>query len=197
MTSSTIAYYDSCADELIERYDSADMSKLHTVFDRYIQPGQKVLDIGFGSGRDMLYLKGKGVDLFGIDGSEAFVRHFKEQHLSQKPIVFHSILPDIALPKEHEHSFDAVYSVATWMHLPKEVHFEAIESMKHFLKTDSIVILSYSYTPRENDPRFFEALVPEQIASLFELAGFGLIEEVYTADGLGRDEVRWVTQVFK
>ena len=83
MTSSTITYYDSRVDELIERYDSADMSELHTVFDRYIQPGQKVLDIGFGSGRDMLYLKGKGVDIFGIDASEAFVRHFKEWQPSQ------------------------------------------------------------------------------------------------------------------
>ena len=196
MISSTIEYYDSHTDELIERYDSADMSELHTIFDRYIQPGQKVLDIGFGSGRDMLYLKGKGVNLFGIDASEAFVRHFKERHPSQKPIVFHSILPDIALPEEHEHSFDAIYSVATWMHLPKEVHFKAIESMKHFLKTDSIVILSYSYTSRENDPRFFEMLVPEQIENLFEVTGFRLIEEVCTADGLGRDEVKWVTQVF-
>ena len=134
MTSSTIKYYDSRADELIERYNSADMSELYTVFDRYIQPGQKVLDIGFGSGRDMLYLKRKGVDVFGVDASEVFVRHFKERQPSRRQIVFHSILPDIAIPKEHEHSFDVIYSIATWMHLPKEAHFEAIESMKYFLK---------------------------------------------------------------
>lgn len=197
MISSTIEYYDSRTDELIERYDSADMSGLHAVFDRYIQPGQKVLDVGFGSGRDMRYLKRRGVDLLGIDASEAFVRHFKERQPSQNQIVFHSILPDIALPKEREHSFDAIYSVATWMHLPKEVHYEAVLSIKRFLKADGIVILSYSCTPRENDPRFFEAFVPEQVADLFELAGFGLIEDVVTGDGLGRDEVKWVTQVFQ
>jgi len=39
--------------------------------------------------------------------------------------------------------------------------------------------------------------VLEQIANLFELSGFGVIEEFYTGDGLGRDEVKWVTQVFK
>ena len=196
MAPSTIEYYDSCANELIERYDKADMSELHTVFDRYIQPGQKVLDLGFGSGRDMLYLKHKGVDIFGIDASEAFVQHFEKQQPSEKKIVFHSILPDITLPKELEHSFDTICSVATWMHLPEEVHPEAIMSMKCFLKDDGIVILSYSCTPRENDPRFFEALVPEQVANLFELSGFRLIEDIYTSDGLGRDEVKWVTQVF-
>jgi len=53
------------------------------------------------------------------------------------------------------------------------------------------------YDSRADDPRFFETLVPEQITDVFELTGFGLIEEVYIGDGFGRDEVEWVTQVFK
>ena len=41
------------------------------------------------------------------------------------------------------------------------------------------------YDFRVDDPRFFEMLVPEQI------------EDLYAGDSLGRDEVKWVTQVFK
>ena len=37
MTSSTIDYYNSHSDELITRYDNADMSKVHRILDRYIE----------------------------------------------------------------------------------------------------------------------------------------------------------------
>ena len=50
MTSSTIDYYDSHADKLVARYDSADMSEMHKIFDKYISTEQNVLDLGFGSG---------------------------------------------------------------------------------------------------------------------------------------------------
>ncbi len=83
------------------------------------------------------------------------------------------------------------------MHLPKEEHFEAILSIKKYLKPNGKVILSYSYTPRKNDPRFFENIVPEQIAMLFESFGFTLIDSIFTSDGLDRDEIKWVTQVFQ
>ncbi len=49
------------------------------------------------------------------------------------------------------------------------------------------------YDSRTDDPRFFETLAPEQIANLFEISGFGLIEDVCTGDGFGRDEVKRVT----
>ena len=54
----------------------------------------------------------------------------------------------------------------------------------------------FNISPRENDPRFFEKPVPDQVAMPFESFDFGLIESVYTDDGLDRDEIRWVAQVY-
>jgi len=53
----TQTYYDQNHKELIERYNLATPTPLHKLFKRYIQKSHKVLDIGFGSGRDLRYIR--------------------------------------------------------------------------------------------------------------------------------------------
>jgi len=55
----TTEFYNTNALQLIDRYENADMSLLHQVFLQYLPTGSKVLDIGFGSGRDLEFLKKK------------------------------------------------------------------------------------------------------------------------------------------
>lgn len=196
-SSETLEYYDQNATDLIDRYNSADMSAVHQLLDRYIHPFDNVLDIGFGSGRDLLYLASRGVTGWGIDGSTAFVNALKEVQPEMARRLFHSVLPALSLPDSLQSCFDVIFSIAAWMHLPKEEHFEAILNIKKFVKPGGTVILSYSTIPREKDPRFFEAVSPEKTALLFESFGFSLIESATTTDGLGRDSIEWVTQVFR
>lgn len=63
MTNQTQEFYESNAHNLMERYDSADMSALHHLFAKHIPPNSKVIDIGFGSGRDLAYLQSHGYDV--------------------------------------------------------------------------------------------------------------------------------------
>jgi len=196
-SSETLEYYDRNAPDLIERYNSAEMSAVHRLLERYISRSSNILDIGFGSGRDLLYFGSRGATGWGIDGSQVFVNRFKEEQPSMKERLFYSVLPALTLPNSLLGFFDIIFSIATWMHLPKEEHFEAILNIKKFIKPGGSVILSYSTTPRGNDPRFFEEVSPEKTALLFESFGFALIETTTTEDGLARDSIEWVTQVFK
>lgn len=194
---STIDFYNTNARSLISRYDNADMRPLYGIFDRYLLQSHTVLDIGFGSGRDLLYLNRKNICSYGIDGSTEFVQQFQNKYTDLCNKVFHSILPKISLSDNFKGSFDAIISVATWMHLPKEEHFEAILNIKQFLKANGIVILSYSTSPRRDDPRFFEEINPDKIALLFESFGFTMLESNTNSDGLDRESIEWVTQVYK
>lgn len=194
---STIDYYNSHTSELVERYNQADVKSLHRLFDRYILSNHTVLDLGFGSGRDLLYLQDKGVQIWGNDGSTEFVERFKRAYPALEKRIFHSILPEISLPNECKAMFDAVISIATIIHIPKEEHFEIILNLKKYLKPKGMVILSYSTRPRMDDPRFFESLEPNQMALLFESFGFSLVESLCNNDGLGRENIEWVTQVFR
>ena len=53
MKSETLKYYDENFQMLYDRYNSANMDKTHKILDRYISASDRVLDIGFGSGRDL------------------------------------------------------------------------------------------------------------------------------------------------
>ncbi|QOP41471.1 class I SAM-dependent methyltransferase [Sulfurimonas marina] len=197
MKSNTLDYYNKNASNLYERYNSADMTKVHKVLDKHINGSDKVLDIGFGSGRDLLHLKRRGITGWGVDGSKSFINLFTADYQSFKERIFHSVLPSLNLSDEFKEFFSVIYSIATWMHLPKEEHFEAILNIKKYLKPGGKVIISYSITTRENDPRYFEDINQEQLSLLFETFGFSLVETTTSADGLGRNNITWITQVFQ
>ena len=90
---STIEYYDHRADDLIPNYETADMSDLHTFLLSHQLPNSKVLDIGFGSGRDLSFLQDKGFEIWGIDPSQKFVDHAKERFPTISNHFFTTSLP--------------------------------------------------------------------------------------------------------
>jgi cyclopropane fatty-acyl-phospholipid synthase-like methyltransferase len=197
MKSITQEYYNKNAKELYELYNSANMDKTYKILDKHIKGSDKLLDIGFGSGRDMLHFKRRGVTSWGVDSSDVFVDIFKSEYPSFAQRIFHSSLPSMNLPNEFDGFFSVIYSIATWMHIPREEHFKAILDIKKYLRENGKVIISYSVNKREDDSRFFEDINPQQLAILFESFGFELIESNATADGLGRVELEWITQVYQ
>lgn len=50
-----MSYYNDHAKEYIDNTLNCDMSHLYNDFIKYLKEHDKVLDIGFGSGRDSLY----------------------------------------------------------------------------------------------------------------------------------------------
>lgn len=64
MSSQTQQFYEKNSRDLIARYDSADMSALHQLLVKHIPPKSKVIDIGFGSGRDLAFLRLQGYHFY-------------------------------------------------------------------------------------------------------------------------------------
>jgi tRNA G46 methylase TrmB len=52
----TQTYYNQNHQALIKTYNQAKLPHLHNLFKKHINPNHKVLDIGFGSGRDLKYI---------------------------------------------------------------------------------------------------------------------------------------------
>ena len=193
----TMDFYDTYALELIKRYDNADMSSLHKLLLKYIPQSSSVLDIGFGSGRDLQFLYDNGYDVWGIDPSAKFVVNCKDRFPTKKQQFFEASIPFdkkvLGLGKE----FDAVITIAMWMHLQCEQYEDVVESIRNISKRSSTVIISYSEGSRVNDERYFKDVDLEYIIQLFSAKGFILVETITSIDSLDRDSLTWITVIFK
>ena len=194
---STISYYDDVADNLIASYETADMSNLHTFLIENLRPKSKILDIGFGSGRDLAFLRDNGFDIWGIDPAQKFVDHAKKRFPDISDHFFKASLPNLDMPKELQHTFDSIILVAVWMHLPKSMYSDAVKSLCSLLKPQGKIILSYSITPRTGETkRYFENVDSDLLQSLFEEYGCTKVSTITNKDGLGEREIKWVTEAY-
>ena len=183
-------FYSKNHISLIKQYDSI-CSPLKPLFDRYIQPNHKVLDIGFGSGRDLKYIKNLGASCYGVDNCKRFVDALKEDNYFRDR-VFLGSLPYLKLDID---KFDTITIVAVLMHLSLEEIALSIQNLKKYLVDNGLIIVSYSITPRESDERFFEDLRGRVVEEIFLNCGFELVEENKSVDSLGRG-IEWRSEVY-
>jgi len=195
---STISFYEQKANKLISQYETAEMSNLHTFLLENFLPNRKVLDIGFGSGRDLSFLKNNGFGIWGIDPTEEFVDYAKKRFPSEKDHFYQTSLPSLqGLPHKFFHAFENIMLIAVWMHIPKELYRETVQAILSLLKPQGRIVLSYSITPRtETTDRYFENVDKEYLHRLFENEECSLISEIANKDGLGEREITWVTEAY-
>lgn len=74
MDQSTLQYYEENAELLANRYNSADLSALHNILQRWLPPQGGVLEIGCGSGRDALFMKSLGCHVTALDGNPSMAK---------------------------------------------------------------------------------------------------------------------------
>jgi len=190
-------FYNNHAEELINQYDHAKVVQLHSLFSKYIRIDNVVLDIGFGSGRDLREISKITPNIFGIDACEKFIKN-AEQNITLQGRVTKSILPDIIIDgfKINVDSFDVIVSIAVLMHLDMKEIEQTIEKMKSILTMNGIVIISYSLKRKHIDDRHFEPLTREIIRDIFRKFGFIKIDESQNNDGMNR-KIEWVIQVYR
>ena len=194
---STITYYNNLADNLIPSYETADMSNLHTFFLSNLVPNSKVIDIGFGSGRDLAFLRDKGFDIWGIDPVQKFVDYAKKRFPNIENHFFKTSLPYLEIPKDLQYSFDAVILIAVWMHLPKNTYEDAIKRLSTLLRPHGKIIISYSITPRKGETeRYFENVDSNLLQNLFEVHGCVKVASITNEDGLSEREITWITEAY-
>ena len=195
---STIKYYNKSANKLYTSYENADMSPLHKLLLSNIEPKGNVLDIGFGSARDLAFLLEKGFNIWGIDPAEEFVNKAKQRFKNTNNRFIIASLPNLNVPVSFYRNFDAVILIALWMHLPREIYKDTVEVICSFLRPNAKVIISYSITARVGETeRYFEEVDSRYLQELFENNGCIKIVNSSNSDGLGNREITWITEVYQ
>ena len=108
------------------------------LFNDYIIPGDKVLDLGCGNGRFLQFLADKDIDYIGVDFSEKLIKIAKQNY----PKVKFQVADALNLPFPNNY-FDKVYSIAVLHHIPsEEFRIQFLEEVRRILKPDGFFILT-------------------------------------------------------
>lgn len=191
----TINYYNKNYQELLKRYDSANMEQLNEIIDKFVYNDSFVLDLGFGSGRDLDYIKSITKNIYGLDGSIEFVSNLKQDNFYENKVSL-SILPQINTIHFDINKFDIIISIAVLMHLKKNELIQTIKNIKNKLNNNGKVIISYSIKNRDNDKRYFLEITKDEMTILFNNEDFKEIEFIINKDSLNR-QIEWITQVYE
>jgi len=184
----TLKYYNDNADSLSERYDAVDFNKIQKSISTYFIGDKKVIEIGFGSGRDANYLINNGFNVIGIDGSKEMLKKAQQNYPLLNGRLIQAVLPD-EFPY-FETRFDAAYSIATLMHFDEEGIVEILKKIRNVLKPNSPVYISVSSKRSSDDERFFIEYSKNDWISIFEGSGFIINEIIETKDATNR-EIMW------
>lgn len=104
---------------------------------KYIQDGEKVLDLGCGNGRLFELFKDRNIEYLGVDFSEKLIEKAKEKYGNCFKVADISKLP---FPNE---SFDSIWAIALFHHIPSKIlRLKVLEEIKRVLKKDGRVIMT-------------------------------------------------------
>ena len=184
-----MTYYDTHAKEFIESTKNCNMELQYNMLLKYVKKG-KMLDIGFGSGRDMLYFKSLGFDVTGIDPTNYFVNYAKGLGLD----VIETKLEDY----ETSIKYDALWACASLLHF--ENLNEALIKVSSLLKKNGYLYASFKYGKYigyRND-RFFIDMDESEIFKYLKNTNLKLLEYIVNNDAHEyRKSELWINFIFK
>ena len=191
MNNETIDYYNSHAAVFASGTENADMSELHRRFLAYLKPGEKILDAGCGSGRDMIAFRDAGFAVSGFDASEELCRIATEKTgISVMQMRFEDL--------EGKEEYDGIWACASLLHVEREDFSDVLRRLFRLLKPDGILYASFKYgtEDRIKDGRYFCDFTEESCRSLMEQAGF-VVKEIFVTGDVreGRGDERCVNVI--
>ncbi len=184
-------YYEINADNFIESTCKCDMSIQYNLLTKHLNKGDSILDVGFGSGRDMLFFKENGYEVYGIDITQKFIENAITLGLNVKQLS--------VLEIDYKNKFDAIWACASLLHLTKTEVEVALEKLYVALKTNGYMYMSFKLGDfsGERNGRYFTDFTLESFKEVLNKTNFELIESLITKDVRPDREEYWLNLVIK
>ena len=189
----TIDYYNQYADEFTQATLSVDMENLYRPFLAELPEGAYILDVGCGSGRDILAFKNKGYQVDAIDYSEELVK--KASRLTGIPIKLKSFYE-----VDDYEAYDGIWACASLLHCERNHLKEVIGKLVSALKPNGVLYMSFKYGngDREKDGRQFTDLDEVQAKALLEqFDNVQQIQQWITVDKRPDRQEKWLNLLLR
>ncbi len=189
-----LEYYNKNAANMIENTLKLDLKPIYEVFEKYLSPGAKILDAGFGSGRDSLHFRSRGYDVVSVDYSPEVVRR-------GRTLLNNEVLCVDIRDMRYEREFDAIWASAVFFHLDDEEIVQVLNLCRNALKDGGALYMSFKYgkTLRTKNGRVFNDFDEDKIAGLIKrIEGFETAELWKTKDARAdRIDKYWMNVILK
>ncbi len=190
---STIDYYNRIADSYYWTTVGIDMSKLRNAFAAYLPAESRVIDLGCGSGRDVMAFCDMGHDASGLDASKELVELAKER-LEVKASVGDMVTWRASEP------YDGIWCCASLIHLNEEEKKRFFGNLQYNLKPGGVIYISVKEgieTGTDEEGVYTSNCTADELKSFLDGAGCEILETVVTEDAMGRPGVKWLNVIAK
>lgn len=170
-------YYNINAQDFFDNTVDVSMQYQYDLFEKYLLPNNKILEIGSGSGRDANYFKNRDYQILATDISVELIRLAKIN-------LDLDILNLNVLDLEFSNQFDAIWSCASLLHLNSDDLIIAFQKCFHALKPKGIMYASFKLGDFEGmrNGRFFndmnELKINKYIKNLFNIKELVITSDV-------------------
>ena len=159
----TSNYYNQHAQLFFENTYQVEMESLYAPFLRYLPEQASILDLGCGSGRDILAFKKKGYQVEAIDYSAELVKKARElTNIEVRQQSFYDLAEN--------NKYDGIWACASLLHCERDRLTEVLGLIFKALKPNGVCYMSFKYgnTDREKEGRSFTDLNEQQVHDLLK-----------------------------
>lgn len=188
----TIDYYNNNAEQYYQTTITADLDSARKKFASYLPAGASVIDIGCGSGRDVLAFNDMGFNAVGLDASDELVE------LARERLGINVVVASMSSWRSYK-SYDGIWCCASLMHLDDAECKQFFANLDCNLKSRGVLYISVKSgisTGIDEVGRYMRNFTEEEIREMVDIVPGLLIKELwYTEDSLQRNDFRWMNVI--
>ena len=193
MKNKTLDYYNQNATTFIADTISVDLKDTQNKFINAL-PGDKILDLGCGSGRDTKYFLEIGLKVTAVDGSEELCKRASD-YLGIP--VYHMLFQELDLEDE----YNGIWACSSILHLPKDELRTVFYKMVTALKSSGVIYTSFKYGEFEGERngRYFTDFTIELFREFIKNIPDLKIEEQWITEDVrpGRRDEKWLNLLLR
>lgn len=193
MKNKTLDYYNQNVTTFIADAISVDLKDTQNKFIIAL-PGDKILDLGCGSGRDTKYFLEIGLKVTAVDGSEELCKRASD-YLGIP--VYHMLFQELDLEDE----YNGIWACSSILHLPKDELRTVFYKMVTALKSSGVIYTSFKYGEFEGERngRYFTDFTIELFSEFIKNIPDLKIEEQWITEDVrpGRRDEKWLNLLLR